>query len=453
MTTAPRGLALPLLAAAAAAIAALSLLLPSQPSYDPWAWLLWGRELAAGDLDTAEGPAFKPLAVAVTTVLAASGDAAPTAWLWVARTGALLAVGLGARVAWRLGGGALGAGLAAGGVALTAGFAWHGAVGNAEGLTLALGLGAVDRALDGRPRAALALGAAAALLRPEAYVLVLAGGLWLAPRRCRWVLGAVAVLVPLAWVLPEWVGSGDPLRSGARAQVPNPGQPATAAVPALASLEAALGLVLAPLLVAAAAAAAWAAWAGGAVRRVALLGAAWLGEVALMAQLAGTSGEPRYALPGAALLAVAGAAALARLPHPALVRAAAALVAVAAVVRLDAAGAELERAGDEAELYAALPEAVARAGGARAVLACGAPVTGRYRGPAVAYALGVPKRAVRFDPAEGGVLLRSRIRRAAPVRPAAPPGARVIARSVRWELAAVPGGRRAAEDDAGPGAC
>ncbi len=211
-----------------------------------------------------------------------------------------------------------------------------------------------------------------------------------------------------------------------------------------------VALVLAPLLVAAGAAA---VLAGGPVRRVALLGAAWLAEVALMAQLAGTSGEPRYALPGAALLAVAGAAALARLPHPALVRAAAALVAVAAVVRLDAAGAELERAGDEAELYAALPEAVARAGGARAVLACGAPVTGRYRGPAVAYALGVPKRAVRFDPAEGGVLLRSRIRRAAPVRPAAPPGARVIARSVRWELAAVPGGRRAAEDDAGPAAC
>jgi hypothetical protein len=440
MTSAPRGLALPLLALAAAAIAALTLLLPSQPSYDPWAWLLWGRELAGGDLDTAEGPAFKPLAVALTTVLAPVGEAAPTAWLWIARTGALLAVGLGARVAWRLGGGTLGAGVAAGGVALTAGFAWHGAVGNAEGLTLALGLGAVDRALDGRPRAAVALGAAAALLRPEAYVLLLAAGVWLAPPRCRRALGATAVLVPLAWVVPEWLGSGDPLRSGARAQVPNPGQPATAAVPGLASLEAALGLVLAPLLVAAAGAA---AWAGGAVRRVALLGAAWLAEVALMAQLAGTSGEPRYALPGAALLAVAGAAALPRLPHPALVGAATALVAVAAVLRLDAVEAELRRAGDEAELYAALPEAVARAGGPRAVLACGAPVTGRYRGPAVAYALGVPKRAVLFDADAGGVLLRSRLRRSAPVRPPAPPGARVLARSARWELAArVPPGRR-----------
>jgi hypothetical protein len=438
MTSAPRGLALPLLAAAAAAIAALTLLLPSQPSYDPWAWLLWGRELAGGDLDTAEGPAFKPLAVAVTTALAAAGDAAPTAWLWVARTGALLAVGLGARVAWRLGGGTLGAGLAAGGVALTAGFVWHGAVGNAEGLTLALGLGAVDRALDGRPRAAIALGAAAALLRPEAFVLVLAAGLWLAPRRSRPALAAAAVLVPLAWVVPEWLGSGDPLRSGARAQVPNPGQPATAAVPALASLEAALGLVLAPLLLAAAAAA---AWAGGAVRRVALLGAAWLAEVALMAQLAGTSGEPRYALPGAALLAVAGAAALPLLPRPALVRAAAALVAVAAVLRLDAVEAELRRAGDEAELYAALPRpSPGRAAAGRLA------VRGAGHGP-----LPGPRRGVRPRRPQAGRALRRgrrracscarRIRRSAPVRPPAPPGARVPGAVARWELAArVPAG-------------
>ncbi len=433
MTPAPRGLSLPVLVAAAATLAGLTLLGPSQPSYDPWAWLLWGRELAGGTLDTAEGPAFKPLAVAVTTVLAAAGELAPEAWLWVARAGALLAVGLAARVAWRVGGGAAGASLAAAGVALTAGFAWHGAVGNAEGVTLALGLAAIDRALDGRPRAALALGAAAALLRPEAYVLVLLAGLWLAPARCRPVLVAVAVLLPLAWVVPEWLGSGDPLRSGARAQVPNPGQPATAAVPGLASLEAGLGLVLLPLLVAAGAAA---VAARGAPRRIALLGAAWLAEVALMAQLAGTSGEPRYALPGAALLAVGGGAALGALGRPAVVRAAVALVAVAAVLRLDATAGELRRAGDEAELYAALPEAVARAGGPRAVLACGPPVTGRYRGPAVAYALGVPKRVVRFDPAAGGVLLRSRIRRAAPVRPAAPAGARVLARSARWEVTA-----------------
>jgi hypothetical protein len=30
------------------ALAGLSLLLPSEPSYDPFAWLVWGREILHG---------------------------------------------------------------------------------------------------------------------------------------------------------------------------------------------------------------------------------------------------------------------------------------------------------------------------------------------------------------------------------------------------------------------
>ena len=37
-------------------LAAVSLLLPSEPSYDPWAWLVWGREIGPLELDTAGGP-------------------------------------------------------------------------------------------------------------------------------------------------------------------------------------------------------------------------------------------------------------------------------------------------------------------------------------------------------------------------------------------------------------
>src|SRR5690348_4389011 len=33
-----------LLVAASLAIAALTLLLPSAPTYDPWSWIIWGRE-------------------------------------------------------------------------------------------------------------------------------------------------------------------------------------------------------------------------------------------------------------------------------------------------------------------------------------------------------------------------------------------------------------------------
>ena len=60
---------------------------------------------------------------------------------------------------------------------------------------------------------------------------------------------------------PEWLGSGDVLRSGARARVPNPGQPALADVPALAA-AAGGGRV-----------AAWPLWFGVAARACATGGA------------------------------------------------------------------------------------------------------------------------------------------------------------------------------------
>ncbi len=37
-------------------VAVISLLGPSEPSYDPWAWLVWGREMTHLGLDTTFGP-------------------------------------------------------------------------------------------------------------------------------------------------------------------------------------------------------------------------------------------------------------------------------------------------------------------------------------------------------------------------------------------------------------
>ena len=48
------------------AIAALSLLETSAPTYDPWAWIIWGREIMHLDLDTVSGPSWKPLPVLFT---------------------------------------------------------------------------------------------------------------------------------------------------------------------------------------------------------------------------------------------------------------------------------------------------------------------------------------------------------------------------------------------------
>jgi hypothetical protein len=465
-------------------LAALSLLAPSQPGYDPWAWLLWGRELAGLRLDTVDGPAFKPLPVAVTALLAPAGDAAPALWLVIARAGAIGAVLIAARLAWRLAGGSLLAlALAGAGVTLTAGWWWHAAVGNAEGLFVALALGALDRALDGRHRVAIALGLAAGLIRPEAWPFLAAYGLWLWRGRpeLRPALAAGAAALPALWLLPDLWGSGDLLRSLERARVPNPGAPATAQRPALASLREAAALPLLPVGLAALATVlaaaiglrrALAARRGGLLDRLAFLarhgattrrwvaaalpaaaGLSWIGLVALMAE-GGSSGEPRYALPGAAGLSVsagAGVGLAARLARggagggrrarragastPAAAVAAAVAIAPFVALRAGDVRDELRRAGDQAELYGSLEQAVERAGGRDALLACGRPVTGRYRGPAVAWALRVHKREVAFDPALAGAVLRSRVHRGAAVQPARPPAARVTGRSLRWQVA------------------
>jgi hypothetical protein len=155
-------------------LAAASLLVPAAPGYDAWAWLIWGRELWDGALSTAEGPAWKPLPVAVTAILAPFGDGAPALWLVIARAGAIAAVVLAFVVGRRLAtvgsdptrsargsdprGVAVGL-AAALGVLLTGGFVRHAAVGDAEPLLVALALGALDRALAGRHRQALALAA------------------------------------------------------------------------------------------------------------------------------------------------------------------------------------------------------------------------------------------------------------------------------------------------------
>ena len=290
------------LAATLVAVAALSaLLIAPAPSYDPWAWLLWGREIAHGTLSTAEGPAFKPLAVAVATLLAPLGGAAPETFVILGRLGMLVAVVLGFRLGREYAG--LAGGLAAAvGVACTGNLIGYSAAGAEPGWTIALALGAVEAWRGGRPRLALALGVGCALLRVEAWPFLALFGVhvWRTRPQDRPLLIAAAVAIPALWFIPELLGSGDLLRSGARARMPNPGQPATTAVPAFAALKEAAVLPLWPLWIGA-------LLAPRAARPLLFAGLAWIALVAVMAQ-AGFSGEPRYALPGAALVAIAGAA-------------------------------------------------------------------------------------------------------------------------------------------------
>jgi hypothetical protein len=228
------------LAAAALVIGALSLLIPSTPSYDPWAWLAWGREIIHLDLHTSGGPSWKPLPMIFTTVFALFGKAQPDLWLVVARAGAVMAVAMAFKVAWRLTWAlvrerlALERGrlwtvapliaslLAAGSLINSGGFISDNALGYSEGLATALMLIAVDRCLDGRLRQAFVVGFFAALDRPELWLFWGPYGLyvfWRDPGARKLVL-ALFALIPALWFLPELWGSGQLLRGVNRAQHP-----------------------------------------------------------------------------------------------------------------------------------------------------------------------------------------------------------------------------------------
>ena len=75
-------------------LAALSAaILPTVPSYDPWAWISWGREVFDPHLSFAisGGPSWKPLPVMFTAIWSLFGStAAPTLWVITARAGGLL---------------------------------------------------------------------------------------------------------------------------------------------------------------------------------------------------------------------------------------------------------------------------------------------------------------------------------------------------------------------------
>lgn len=424
-----------------------SLALPWAPDYDPLAWLVWGREIAAGDLDTSSGPAWKPLPVAVTTALAPAGDVAAALWVGLVRGAALLSIVVVARVAARL---AESARFAAGAVAAAAlvsidGLAEGAAVGNSEAVLVLLVFAALERHLDGRRGQAFALALGAALLRPEVWPFLGAYSLalWRGRAVRRLVLGACLAALPIVWFLPELWGSGELLRSSERARIPNPGAPALAERPVLEVVER-FAAMLGPVVAVAATVALVLA-----VRRrnepvvvLAIACVAWVALVAGVSEL-GYSGEERYLVPAAAAAAalagigvawsVASAPGAKRAVEAATAFAVAALVLVPAVPRV---GDSARDVAYSADLHHDLSLAVADAGGASALRACGPPYAGRYRFPTVAWRLRVHISDVAMDPRPPGVVFRSRLRHEAAPSPDVPRGWTRIGRAGKWEVRA-----------------
>jgi hypothetical protein len=336
------------LAGAALVIGALSLLIPSTPSYDPWAWLVWGREIVHLKLHTTGGPSWKPLPVVFTTLFAPFGKAAPDLWLVVARAGAVMAAAMVFRLSWRLtrqigdtlvehgpsgravlAGSALLAGvIAAVSLIFSGGYISDNALGYSEGLLTAVVLISFDLHLDGKYRAAFAVSFAAALDRPEVWLFWGPYGLWLFwrdPGARKLVIGLFA-LIPVLWFLPEYWGSGHFLRGVNRAQHPRSNSPAFATCPFCSELvDHAWPTVLLRVSIAAAPAGGAAGFSlvrgrrAGARRRETrreralaavvvsgVLGLAWWVVIGIMTQ-AGFSGNNRYLVLGAALIEIAGA--------------------------------------------------------------------------------------------------------------------------------------------------
>jgi hypothetical protein len=360
------------------ALAALSLLGPSVPSYDPYAWLVWGRELVAHGqtLSMTGGPSWKPLPVLFTAPFAlVAGGAAPALWLVVARTGALLGLAGAFALGRRLAGPWAGA-LAALALLLTSDYLLLAARGASEPLLIACVLWAIELHLAGRRGSAFALGIGAALVRPEAWPFLGLYALWrwrATPGRERWLIAGGLALVPLAWLGPPAV-AGEALAAGAHAARYN-GH--TGSFPAWTALRRGVGLAVAPVWLLALAAAAL-RWRERVVRWLALGAGAWLALVVAMTA-AGFPGLARFMLPSAAVAcALAGAGAVWLVARAgggrrALTAAAALLVACAALGATRAAtlGDQVRSARDAARKQHQLTHAIAVLGGRAAVLACG----------------------------------------------------------------------------------
>ena len=463
------------LAAASLALAAVSLLLPWALAFDPWSWLVWGREVTRLELDTAGGPSWKPLPVVATTILTLAGGAAPALWLVLARAGGLLAIAGAAALAGRLAGG-VAAVAAAAAMALSDWWLLNTALGNSEGLLAAAAVWAVVAQLAGRHRIALALLLAAALLRPEAWPFLGGYALWLW-RTGREPLGLLAVTllpVPLLWFGPDVLGAGGALGASSAARgTASPQSAVYADFPALEVLADFAELLTIPALLAAAAGA---ALGGTIARRLAAAGLAWVALVAVMTQ-AGYAGNPRYNVAAAAVgcvLAGVGVAALARRVasggdatrreegavsggdttarrddrvDPDAARAAhrpsAALgwpfaAALAAGVLAFTAGDlsdQVEELGDRADRRTDLDALVDRVGGASAISACAPARTNQPMKAMVAWRLDVSMEHLADRPRAPAAVLRAPPGyEGEPAEPRVPAGFEPLAREGDWEL-------------------
>ena len=433
------------------ALGFLSLLYPSTPSYDPWGWLLWGREILHLKLNTVGANSFKPFPILFTLPFALFGKAQPDLWLAVARAGAIFAVAmafkLAARIAVSFGASpagrqgasrliAYGPAVVAGSVAalsmlISSQYIRDAALGYSECLGAGLVLLAVDRHLDGKPRQTFVIGFFPALDRPEIWAFWGLYGLYLWRRDpgARKLIVALFAAVPALWFLPEYWGSGHFFRGVTRALHPRHNAATFTKCPFCTEMKAASHASLSRVEFVAGVTAVGAVIAlvralrgrtgglGAAVRDhrrrpaiivlvLAVMAIVWFVEISAMTQM-GFSGNQRYLIIGGALVVVLGGVGwglaawklgelLGRATRPAPGAAVASLAAAAVFLVLPDwvgthfPGYKLDHAlRYQGELRQDLITIVNRAGGAKKLLACGEVETEKFQKQMVAWYLGV----------------------------------------------------------------
>lgn len=382
-----------------------------RPDYDPYGWLVWGRQTLHWSLDTNGEPSWKPLAFLFTLPYALVGRA--QLWLWMVTAVAISLSGpvFAGRVAYKLTGASpnhrhapVVAGVFAG-IALLglSGYMDYILTARSDPMIVALCLAAVDFHLARRPRVAFVMLLLAALGRPEAWLLVGLYALWawrsVPPMRA--LVAAGAMFIPTAWFLvpgltsKSWFIAGDlalhsaPVRHGNKI---------------FGVVGRFLDLAAAPIELAALAAIALAVWRRDrAVLLVAGAAALWV-VVEIAFALHGLSGAPRYMFEPAAVMVVLAAAAVggvlkvaARSSRPAAAWSGPAAVALlvatlvpSALVRARTEHADLIYERRVARQIDRLPALIRREGGAARIRACGRPaVTALGFQATLAFELGV----------------------------------------------------------------
>ncbi|MCX6394291.1 MAG: hypothetical protein NTY57_05495 [Solirubrobacterales bacterium] len=469
----------PGLLAGSTLLAAITMMWPFSVRSDAVYWMLWGRELTQFTLDTGTGwTSWKPLPIPFTTVYSLFGDSAASAlWMLTSRTATFFAAVLVFRLVRRFADQALkpigivsilpgvmgGLMAALWTLRVLVGFT---ALGYAEGFTLALVLLAVERAIDGKHKIALVFGFAACLSRPEPLALMMIYALWLwfkQPALRKWLV-AGPVFVVAAWLIPDWIGSGDPLRARYLGGVkridmsyPGDGKPlrmikfAFTTLPNMALYALPLGVV----------AALWQAKKER-LAPVALLGLAltWVGLVAFETAQ-GTNGLPRYMFGAQACLIIVAGFGVAVLVGPiakALNSAGMPLegaLAIPVLTAMLATGVFAQKVlyprvaqaksaqAKFAEADATLTDVINAAGGPKKVIACGPVSRFALFDPTIAWKLGETSSVLSYGGGPDDPNLDVQFKYGSTFRLYIPIGRRPLDAHIRSRIA--PGAKRVAE--------